>query len=385
MQISQPKWGHLQTLPCSLRHLRVLTDKIGILEHACYSVPRLEHGYCTDDNARAATAMLLRRHLNDDDSEDTLLQRYITFVEAAFEPASGRFRNRFSYERRWDSKHPEQYAAAAHGRVVCALGLAVSIGPSSLEERAAQLISHALPFANHCTHPHVLAFLALGLCDALQNKKAPKEWGASLEEIGQRLFTLFDAPSPDWLWWSDTVTWGAAVIPRALFTAGHVLRQQRWVLRGLEVLQWLYDQVWNGEHFSFVGNAGWLCRENGKASFDQQPIEAMTFSCAALDAFQITHDKRWKTAATRSLEWFLGANDHGIPLVDVTCGSCCDGLEVHGVNENRGAESTLSWLITLLSYQLLCHGRRRPLNPIAKENLTVCPSASSNATPAIPF
>ena len=38
-------------------HLLRLTDDVGILQHALCTVPNREHGYCTDDNARA----LLRR------------------------------------------------------------------------------------------------------------------------------------------------------------------------------------------------------------------------------------------------------------------------------------------------------------------------------------
>jgi hypothetical protein len=34
-------------------HLRSLTDEIGMWEHAEYRRPRTEHGFCTDDNARA--------------------------------------------------------------------------------------------------------------------------------------------------------------------------------------------------------------------------------------------------------------------------------------------------------------------------------------------
>lgn len=32
--------------------LRNLTDERGVWEHARYSMPRQEDGYCTDDNAR---------------------------------------------------------------------------------------------------------------------------------------------------------------------------------------------------------------------------------------------------------------------------------------------------------------------------------------------
>ena len=45
--------------------------------------------------------------------------------------------------------------------------------------------------------------------------------------------------------------------------------------------------------------------------------------------------------------WFLGQNDLGKRLVDPDSGSCSDGLHPDRVNENKGAESVLSYLLGL--------------------------------------
>ncbi|GAF90042.1 unnamed protein product, partial [marine sediment metagenome] len=50
-----------------------------------------------------------------------------------------------------------------------------------------------------------------------------------------------------------------------------------------------------------------------------------------------------------SFEWFLGANRLGLPLYDFSTAGCRDGLEASGVNENQGAESTVSFLLALLA------------------------------------
>jgi hypothetical protein len=49
--------------------------------------------------------------------------------------------------------------------------------------------------------------------------------------------------------------------------------------------------------------------------------------------------------------WFLGKNDLQAPLYDATTGGCRDGLHPDRVNENQGAESTLSFLMALLEMQ----------------------------------
>ena len=40
------------------QHLESLTDERGLFEHAEYDQPRIEHGYCVDDVARALTLLM---------------------------------------------------------------------------------------------------------------------------------------------------------------------------------------------------------------------------------------------------------------------------------------------------------------------------------------
>ena len=71
----------------SLDHLHVLTDETGILQHARFDVPDRNHGYCTDDNARALIVALLGQHVvPDDDSLIRLAHRYLGFLQHAFNP-----------------------------------------------------------------------------------------------------------------------------------------------------------------------------------------------------------------------------------------------------------------------------------------------------------
>jgi hypothetical protein len=71
-----PRWGEFSNAPMNtsisersrelpdinLAHLHLLSDDTGILQHAAFSVPRYEDGYCVDDNARALllTALLVK-------------------------------------------------------------------------------------------------------------------------------------------------------------------------------------------------------------------------------------------------------------------------------------------------------------------------------------
>ncbi len=50
-----------------------------------------------------------------------------------------------------------------------------------------------------------------------------------------------------------------------------------------------------------------------------------------------------------SFDWFVGANRLGLSLYDFSTAGCHDGLGKNAVNENQGAESTVSFLIALLA------------------------------------
>jgi hypothetical protein len=85
-----------------------------------------------------------------------------------------------------------------------------------------------------------------------------------------------------------------------------------------------------------------------KASFDQQPLEACGMVSACLEARRVTGAGAWGAHARQAFSWFLGDNQLRRPLYDARTGGCRDGLHADRVNENQGAESTLSFLLALL-------------------------------------
>jgi hypothetical protein len=83
------------------------------------------------------------------------------------------------------------------------------------------------------------------------------------------------------------------------------------------------------------------------AVFDQQPVEACATVSACMHAFRTTGNHRWAEQARRAFTWFLGQNQLQQPLYDPLSGGCRDALHADRINENEGAESTLSFLLAL--------------------------------------
>jgi hypothetical protein len=119
-------------------------------------------------------------------------------------------------------------------------------------------------------------------------------------------------------------------------------------------LRWLVQiQTAEEGHFRAIGSNGFFKRGSTIAQFDQQPIEASAMISSCIEAFKITGDYEWVKSSRTIFSWFLGKNDLGLALYDETSGGCRDALHADRVNRNQGAESTLSFLTSLIEMNLL--------------------------------
>src|SRR5690606_41684888 len=86
----------------NLNHFFNLTDDTGIFQHAKYSVPDRNHGYCLDDNARALIIVSLLNGQNKYGKKLRQLENtFLSFVDYAYHSKTKRFRNFMSYEKTW--------------------------------------------------------------------------------------------------------------------------------------------------------------------------------------------------------------------------------------------------------------------------------------------
>ncbi len=332
--------------PIDLRHLRVLTDDTGVLQHARYCVPDRTHGYCTDDNARGLIALSLYQSPVPDPSVPRMVATCLSYLQHAFDKESGRFRNFMSYDRRWLE---EEGSEDAHGRALWALGTAALCAPyESQRKLSALLFREALPEAARLISPRARSFALLGIDPYLTAVCVDASAHAILSRTATEITAAFHANrSDDWQWCEDILAYSNAKIPAALLTAGRRLKDGEVIETGLKALGWLFSlYLHENGHLSLIGNNGWWRRGGVRAAYDQQPVDAMSLVVASVEAYRATLDRVWLNRARMGLEWFLGRNDIGLPLYDPETGGCRDGLEPRGVNQNQGAESTLAWLIS---------------------------------------
>jgi glycosyltransferase involved in cell wall biosynthesis len=329
----------------SLDHLKRLTDDTGLIQHAKFTVPNREYGYCTDDNARAVIAMTnYYAHYTEPQSLQ-LFDTYLSFILHS-QNNDGSVRNFMNFYRTWLKNEPVNDAL---GRVLWALGTVMAQPPSP----------SYLPIIKDCfdksvkhvekQYPRGMAYSILGMSDYLKQFPGASDIKRQLEIAADGLVAQHKENSlPDWQWFEDTLTYDNAVLPYALFVAGLTLGD-KYLEVAEKTCEFLLANTFNGDHFSFVGCKGWYERGGTKAAFDQQPIEAASTVMMLRAAYDATENSRFLTLQRKAFDWFLGENDLHIPLYDFRTKGCNDGLIAGGINFNQGAESTLSFLLSLLA------------------------------------
>ncbi|HUZ96515.1 MAG TPA: glycosyltransferase family 4 protein [Edaphobacter sp.] len=337
------------------RHLLAMTDDTGLLQHAIFSVPNTREGYTTDDNARA---LIVSTRLNESSIDDgkvehaALSRRYLAFLWLAFDADTGRFRNFLGYDRTWLEKAGSE---DSHGRALWALGTVLGQSQDAgLRGAAGRLFEAAVPAALHFTSPRAWAFTVLGMQEYLEWFPGDRTIQGYRNTLANRLLDIYERNATGtWKWFEKSLSYSNARLPQALILAGWHSRNKRMVAAGTEALQWLLAAQHRDDHEIFVpiGSNGVYCEGGDRPRFDQQPVEACATISACLELYRLTQDDQWQTEASRIFGWFLGRNDLRISLYDVITGGCKDGLHPDRVNENQGAESTLSFLMALLDMQ----------------------------------
>jgi glycosyltransferase involved in cell wall biosynthesis len=332
-----------------LSHLRLMTDDVGILQHAAFTVPRRADGYCLDDNARALllTTMLDDAGVEPARSVRALASGYLAFVLHAWDDEGKRFHNFMTYSRQWV---PAPSSDDCHGRALWALAaVATRSTDRTTKELADELFHRALPAATELGSPRAWAYTLLGADEYLRGRGADGEVRASMVALSDKLLGRLRATATaDWPWFEDRLTYCNARLAQALLVAGARLQSEEASAAGLHALRWLCAAQTVDGTFAPIGSNGFWVRGGPRAAFDQQPVEAGATISACLDAHRVTGDGSWLSRAQRSFQWFLGENQLRVPLYDPASGGCRDGLHADRANENQGAESTLSFLLALL-------------------------------------
>lgn len=337
--------------PPGLAGFFAMIDGTGMFQHSKGLIPDRDHGYCLDDNVRALMLMNLIG-IPDDPHHYRVMLTLSSFIQHCYNRDNGRLRNFMGYNREWledvgsEDSNGRAIWCFAHSRRYAAL--------PEVRDWGAQWFDRSTELAASFKSPRAMAFAALGAALVLEADASHTAARKLLEDTGARLFQLLKAVRrPGWVWFETVLGYDNPRLPEALLRAGQHTHNAEWVAAGADVLRWL-NQVQISERglFRAIGSDSF-----GKAfdylPFDQQPLEAWAAIDACASANEIVASPEWAQHAKRAMAWFHGSNDRSITLVDVSMGTCRDGITRQGVNENRGAESILAYQLGYYGYMRL--------------------------------
>ncbi|HEX7822040.1 MAG TPA: glycosyltransferase family 4 protein [Sphingobium sp.] len=349
-----------------------MSDATGMLQHGILTIPDRNHGYCIDDNARALILMTQIQDM-DESLREQWMTTYASFIQHAWNPDRGRFRNFMGYDRRWCE---EEGSEDSCGRTFWALGVTLRDAPTAAHrDWATRLFDITVDAMATVTSPRAQAFMILGAGAMMEVDPGHAASRAILTEFGDRLMKLVHVSRrPDWAWFEAILAYDNARLPQALLVAGRLLDRPDLISCGLDTLDWVAGKQRTPEgYFRAVGSESFGRVGQSPLPYDQQPLEAQAMIEAAVAAWAVDPDQRWLALAQTAYRWFLGQNDLDTPLATPANSGCYDGLTPHGPNQNQGAESLLALQLASCAMNGLSHW----LSDVANKRTTEKPTFSA--------
>ena len=316
-------------------HLEQMSDHRGLFEHAEFDEPRVEHGYCTDDNAR----LLAVTSCEPDEGVARRLGRSALGFVIDAQDRDGRIRNRMDPRGHWTDRAGTD---DCWGRAVGALGQVVA-GHAHLSARRLAADAFDRAVIHRSPWRRSMAFAAIGAAEVLAVVPDHAEARALLSDS---LDGFESPPVGQWPWPEARLTYANATLAEAVIAAGAALGRDDDLARGLAMLTWLLEHDTRDGHLSVTGVGG-SGPADGGPQFDQQPIEVAAMAEACWRAHALTGDRAFARGVAAAAGWFAGENDAGLVMYDERTGGGYDGLGPDSVNLNQGAESTLALVATM--------------------------------------
>ena len=181
----------------NLNHLNRMTDDTGMLQHSIFTIPNRREGYTTDDNARALILAVVLGQMEHNQrgqvssSTETSALRYAAFLEHAFNPSKGRFKNFLRYDRRWNEPVGSE---DSHGRALWALGSVLGRSDDQgLRGAAGRLFEFSLPAVLEFHSPRAWAYTLLGVQEYLTSYPGDRDAQKIRSALSRRLVDMYDS------------------------------------------------------------------------------------------------------------------------------------------------------------------------------------------------
>ena len=332
----------------SLEHFHRLNDNTSIIQHANNSIPNLDSGYCVDDTTRALIAAVMSYNHDNDKKILPYIYRYLSFLEY-MQTRDGHFYNFLSYNR---TKVTNDISEDALGRAIWSLGLTVRYAPNESIRQFAKDILHKSLKNSRKLNLRGFANSIIGFYHYLKYQPDNDEYINNLVLMADKINDEYNNnQTADWDWFENVLAYDNALLPLSLFLAYKITSDEKYLVTARKTTSFLDKQCFENDNLSIIGNNPWYRKGGIRSKFDQQPVDAMAMVLLYETIYKQFHESYYLDKLEKSFQWFLGRNDLCITLYDEETKGCCDGLKDDSVNTNQGAESTLAYIISWLTFE----------------------------------
>lgn len=323
--------------------LLLMTDENGIVQHSDRSEPDLSFGYSIDDSARALDLVSRVYPVFDDGGRYKV---YFDFIKEALR-GDGYLNNYKDGEGEWiDAESPSEDNI---GRSLQGLATFISSEyPRDERDEAEEVFMYLVRKVPEFEYPVAMGISIVGMANYLifKNNEAV---GKICREASSRFLDLFERNSDDyWKWVDGEMTYDVGKVPQSFILSSAVFNDKNLERAGLECFGFLERTCFENGFFEAVGNRGWFLKGGEKALYDEQSVEAGSVAESFADLYYAKWNYEHLKIARRAFSWFEGDNKIGRKMMDEK-GGIYDGFAKKEVNENQGAESLLSYLLSFTS------------------------------------
>jgi uncharacterized protein YyaL (SSP411 family) len=167
-------------------------------------------------------------------------------------------------------------------------------------------------------------------------KKILKKWRDNLKKQAEANCTT------EWFWPEEKITYDNGKVIQAYLIIGYLLDDITMLTLGQKMLDFYIKQTFKRGYFQAPGNNGFWEKGGTRPKNDEQALEAYSLIAACVSAYKLVGNKMYYSHAKEVYKWFWGKNRLKKALVEYQSGAVYDALEKDTINNNQGAESTLS-------------------------------------------
>lgn len=336
----------------NLLHLKQMTDDFGMFQFGKLDMPNKKFGYTLDDNARALVVCVWLSSTTDKNM-DNFISIYLSFIAKCQRP-DGTFVNYLDHLKRSATEQNEKEDLEdATARAMWSLSEVMKNDDVNrdLRNKAKIIFDKALPHVKKLEHIRACAFIIKAFANVIHAypEYRPKLFREIRINATFLVRELTEHSVKSWQWFDNYLGYNNAIVPESLFIAGQITREPKYSDSGKTALSFLISKTFSANRYIPIGHSRWYKNNEPRSNFDQQPEDPASMILALATAYKITHDETYRNLITVCFSWFLGNNSLQLPLYNYKNGGCFDGLHPDRVNQNQGAESLVSYLLSRIA------------------------------------